>query len=88
MAKLTRHLSAEESFEAIGREWFEIQMNIPQDKLKAAPIPLCPENEQYRIVQKVDELMALCDQLKESQNQASEIRCQLTEAVVKKGAST
>ena len=57
-------------------------MNISQDKLKAAPVPLCPANEQHRIVQKVDELMALCDQLKERLNQASETRNQLAEAVV------
>ncbi len=60
----------------------ESQMNISQDKLKAAPIPLCPANEQHRIVQKVDELMALCDQLKERLNQASETRRQLAKAVV------
>ncbi|MEQ9546413.1 MAG: restriction endonuclease subunit S [Marinobacter sp.] len=60
----------------------ESQMNISQDKLKAAPVPLCPANEQHRIVQKVDELTALCDQLKERLNQAGETRCQLAEAVV------
>ena len=60
----------------------ESQMNISQDKLKAAPIPLCPIDEQHLIVQKVDELMALCDQLKVRLNQASETRCQLAEAVV------
>jgi type I restriction enzyme S subunit len=47
-------------------------------------IPLPPPNEQNRIVQKVDELMALCDQLKERLNQTSETRCQLAGAVVKK----
>lgn len=47
-------------------------------------LPLPPLEEQHRIVQKVDELMALCDQLKERLNQASETRCQLAEAVVDK----
>lgn len=42
----------------------ESQMNISQDQLKAAPIPLCPINEQYRIIAKVDKLIALCDYLK------------------------
>ena len=42
----------------------ESQMNISQDKLKAAPIPLCPINEQLRIIAKVDELLALCDTMK------------------------
>jgi type I restriction enzyme S subunit len=37
-----------------------------------------------RILQKVDELMALCDQLKERLNQASGTRCQLAEAAADK----
>jgi type I restriction enzyme S subunit len=65
-----RHLESAKSGMA------ESQMNISQDKLKLAPIPLCPAKEQHRIVQKVDELMTLCDQLKERLNQASETRCQ------------
>ena len=40
------------------------QMNITQEKLRAAPIPICSTAEQQRIVAKVDELMALCDGLK------------------------
>ena len=51
------------------------------------PIPLPPEEEQHRIVQKVDELMALCDQLKKRLNQASETRRQLAEAIVEQGLS-
>ncbi|PAU78621.1 restriction endonuclease subunit S [Halovibrio salipaludis] len=45
-------------------------------------IALPPEQEQDRIVRKVDELMAFCDQLKERLSRTSEIRCQLAEAVV------
>jgi type I restriction enzyme S subunit len=51
-------------------------------KSSSIPIGLPPLAEQHRIVQKVDELMALCDELKERLNQASETRCQLAEAVV------
>ena len=51
-------------------------------KSSSIPIGLPPLAEQHRIVQKVDELMALCDKLKERLNQASETRCQLAEAVV------
>ena len=38
--------------------------------------------EQHRIVAKVDELMALCDQLKNSLQQAQKTQIQLTDAVV------
>ena len=55
---------------------------IKASKLKEIPVAIPPLKEQHRIVQKVDELMALCDQLKERLNQASETRCQLAAAVV------
>lgn len=51
-------------------------------------IPFPPIEEQHRIVQKVDELMALCDQLKERLNQASETRNQLAESVVEGALSS
>ncbi|TDT43157.1 hypothetical protein DES49_0967 [Halospina denitrificans] len=38
--------------------------------------------EQHEIVQKVDELMALCDRLKEHLSEADEIRLQLAEASI------
>lgn len=56
------------------------QANVNGTILKQMRVPLPPREEQTRIVQKVDELMALCDQLKECLNQASETRCQLAEA--------
>jgi len=56
--------------------------NVSRAQIQALAIPMPPINEQHRIVQKVDELMALCDQLKDRLNQASETRCQLAEAVV------
>jgi type I restriction enzyme S subunit len=56
--------------------------NLNHGILKKMPVALPPVQEQHRIVQKVDELMALCDQLKERLNRASETRCQLAEAVV------
>ncbi len=43
-------------------------MNLPRlgtDKARLALIPLCSLPEQHRIVAKVDELMALCDQLEQ-----------------------
>lgn len=48
-------------------------MNLPRvgtDKARMALIPICSEASQHRIVAKVDELMALCDQL-EQQTDAS-----------------
>ena len=50
--------------------------------LRSLAVPIPPIDEQKSIVQKTDELLGLCDQLKERLNQASETRCQLAEAVV------
>lgn len=55
---------------------------ISRGDILEANIQLPPLEEQHRIVQKVDELMALCDHLKERLTQASETRCQLAGAVV------
>ena len=60
------------------------QDNISVTKSRSIVIPLPPKAEQHRIVQKVDELMTLCDQLKERLNQASETRCQLAGSVIEK----
>ena len=59
-----------------------VQSFVSLGKLRSWLIPLPPLGEQHRIVQKADELIALCDQLKERLNQASETRNQLAEAVV------
>ncbi|QSR34218.1 restriction endonuclease subunit S [Marinobacterium iners] len=61
--------------------------SINKTQLRSCTVPLPPLEEQKRIVQKVDELMALCDQLKERLNQASETRCQLAEALVEQAIS-
>jgi type I restriction enzyme S subunit len=49
---------------------------------KALPVPLPPLAEQHRIVAKVDELMALCDQLEQQLSQAEQSRRRLLEAVL------
>ena len=46
------------------------------------PSPSPPLSEQHRIVAKVDELMALCDQLEQQLNQAEQQRRRLLEAVL------
>lgn len=43
------------------------QPNISREKLVATVVVLPPTNEQHRIVAKVNELMALCDQLEQQQ---------------------
>ncbi|TDB04642.1 restriction endonuclease subunit S [Halomonas marinisediminis] len=50
--------------------------------IRSASTPLPPFEEQERIVEKVDELMALCDQLKVRLGEAGETRVHLAEAVM------
>ena len=58
------------------------QPKMNQAKMNSIHIMLPPLAEQHRIVAKVDELMALCDQLKNSLHQAQETQILLTDAVV------
>jgi len=58
------------------------QLNISQDKLKAAPIPLPPLAEQKRIVAKVDELMTLCDQLEAHITQTQTLNTHLMDSLI------
>lgn len=60
------------------------QVNISQEKLRMAPIPLAPLSEQYRIVVKVDQLMTLCDQLKTRLTQARQLNEQLASTLVER----
>lgn len=60
------------------------QVNISQEKLRMAPIPLAPLAEQYRIVVKVDQLMTLCNQLKTSLIQARQLNEQLASTLVER----
>ena len=48
------------------------QKRLPKDFVESNPFPLPPLAEQHRIVAKVDELMALCDQLENQHNNATE----------------
>lgn len=58
------------------------QKNINLDILMQVMIPLPPLAEQHRIVAKVDELMALCDQLESSITTGKQTRSRLLEAVL------
>jgi len=70
------------------QEYFEsctnqqAQPKLALNKIEGAPLALPPLAEQHRIVAKVDELFALCDQLKERLQQASETEQHLTNAIV------
>ncbi|RKR06540.1 type I restriction enzyme S subunit [Kushneria sinocarnis] len=55
---------------------------IKSAKLKEIPVVLPPISEQHRIVARVDELMALCNQLKACLNDADETRKHLAKSVV------
>src|SRR5690606_13014563 len=55
---------------------------INQTQLEQFILPLCTGSETHRIVAKVDELMALCDQLKERLQHASDTQLNLTDAIV------
>jgi type I restriction enzyme S subunit len=56
--------------------------NVSLDDIQNLVVPLPPLAEQHRIVAKVDELMALCDQLEQQLSQADQQRRRLLEAVL------
>ncbi|MFU6375752.1 restriction endonuclease subunit S [Metapseudomonas otitidis] len=57
------------------------------EKLAKYPVPLPPLAEQHRIVAKVDQLMALCDQLKARLSQARQVHEQLANALVEQAVA-
>ncbi|MDZ4333242.1 MAG: restriction endonuclease subunit S [Pseudomonas sp.] len=64
--------------EAIG------QASLNQGQISSLPLPFPPLNEQHRIVAKVDQLMALCDQLKTRLTQARQLNEQLASTLVER----
>ena len=78
-----------------GRAYFRshasgTQGNMPkinQGTVVNAPIPIPPLAEQHRIVAKVDQLMALCDQLKARLNQTRQVREHLASALVEQAVA-
>lgn len=58
------------------------QDNISVTKSRSILLPIPPLAEQHRIIAKVDELMAICDQLKVKLQQSQQTQVQLTDALV------
>ncbi|WP_322980253.1 restriction endonuclease subunit S [Pseudomonas sp. C11] len=61
--------------------------HLAQGEYLSKLFPLAPEKEQHRIVAKVDQLMALCDQLKARLNQARQVHEQLACALVEQAVA-
>jgi len=60
-------------------------MTVPklnQKRLLSIPLPIPPLEEQHRIVAKVDELMALCDQLEQEQTESGAAHQTLVETLL------
>lgn len=55
---------------------------INRGKWEELLLSISPLNEQHRIIAKVDELMALCDQLKALITEAQTTKLHLTDAIV------
>ncbi len=60
------------------------QKRVPADYFAMRPFPLPPANEQKRIVAKVDELMALCDDLEARKQKTRQTCIQLNDACIDK----
>jgi type I restriction enzyme S subunit len=60
---------------------------ITQNNLKTTLAPLPPLAEQHRIVAKVDELLALCDQLKTSITDSNQLQQKLADVMVKQAVA-
>jgi len=61
--------------------------HLAQGEYLSKLFPLAPEKEQHRIVAKVDQLMALCDQLKARLTQARQLNEQLATALVEQAVA-
>lgn len=61
--------------------------NVSREQILSLPIAVPPLPEQHRIVAKVDQLMALCDQLKTRLNQARQVHEQLANALVEQAVA-
>ncbi|RRV10862.1 restriction endonuclease subunit S, partial [Stutzerimonas xanthomarina] len=60
---------------------------VNQSKISDIVLALPPETEQHRIVAKVDELMALCDQLKARLSASRQLHERLAGALVEQAVA-
>lgn len=58
------------------------QKRVPAEYFTSSPFPLPPLAEQHRIVEKVNELMALCDQLEEVVGSVASARMRLLDVIL------
>lgn len=65
-----------------GRQVGMAREGLSKKVLEMFEFPIPPKNEQLRIVEKTNELLTVCDQLKARLNQAGDTRRQMAEAVV------
>ena len=72
---------SEDGTEGVGNK------NLVLRKINTFDIPFAPLAEQHRIVMKVDELMALCDQLKSRITDASRLQQKLADVLVEKAVA-
>jgi type I restriction enzyme S subunit len=63
------------------------QKTVPLTGLRIMPIATPPEAEQRRIVEKIDELMALCDQLKTRITQANQLQQKLADVMIEQAVA-
>lgn len=63
------------------------QPNLSANNVKLYVYPLPPLSEQNRIVAKVDELMALCDQLKSRITEANQLQQKLADVMVEQAVA-
>ena len=61
--------------------------SLVYDSLFSRPFSLPPADEQHRIVAKVDELMAICDQLKSRLTAANQLQQKLADVLVEQAVN-
>jgi type I restriction enzyme S subunit len=98
MYPLEPMVNSEFLLKGILSEVFLEQVRIVENRIKMPKInvlslsniilPLPPLPEQHRIVARVNELMTLCDALKDRLNKAGTIQVQLADALVEKALNS